>query len=48
MLASDGFAAMRSYPHLILFPSLAILVTLVGFHLLGEALREAIDPRGRA
>ena len=48
VLASDGFAAMRSYPHLILFPSLAILVTLVGFHLLGEALREALDPRGRA
>jgi len=48
VLASDGFAAMRSYPHLILFPSLAIMVTLVGFHLLGEALREAIDPRGRA
>lgn len=45
-LAADGFQAMRSYPHLILFPSLAILVTLLGFHLLGEALRERLDPRG--
>jgi oligopeptide transport system permease protein len=48
VLASDGFAAMRSYPHLILFPSLAILVTLIGFHLLGDALRDRLDPRGRA
>ena len=47
VLASNGFAAMRSYPHLILFPSLAILVTLLAFHLLGDALREALDPRER-
>ena len=48
VLASDGFAAMRSYPHLILFPSLAILLTLLGFHFLGESLRDSLDPRKRA
>ena len=48
VLASDGFLAMRSYPHLILFPSLAILSTLLGFHLLGDALRERVDPRRRS
>jgi oligopeptide transport system permease protein len=47
-LASDGFEAMRSYPHLILFPCLAILLALVGFHLLGEALQRALDPRRSA
>jgi oligopeptide transport system permease protein len=47
-LANDGFEAMRSYPHLILFPCVAILCSLLGFHLLGEALRERLDPRGRA
>jgi oligopeptide transport system permease protein len=47
VLAADGFTAMRSFPHLILFPSLAIAVTLVGFHLLGDALRDALDPRRR-
>ena len=46
VLASDGFAAMRSYPHLIVAPSLAILISLVGLHLLGEQLRERLDPRG--
>jgi oligopeptide transport system permease protein len=45
VLANDGFVAMRSYPHLILFPSLAILAALLGLHLVGEALRERLDPR---
>jgi len=44
-MAADGFEAMRSYPHLILFPCLAILLALVGFHLLGEALQRVLDPR---
>ena len=46
-MASDGFEAMRSYPHLILFPCLAILLALLGFHLLGEMLRAVLDPRRR-
>jgi oligopeptide transport system permease protein len=45
VLASDGFAALRSYPHLIGFPSAAILVTLLCFQMLGEGLRDALDPR---
>jgi oligopeptide transport system permease protein len=45
VLAADGFEAMRSYPHLILFPSAAILVTLLAFHLLGEALHARLDTR---
>jgi oligopeptide transport system permease protein len=44
-MASDGFEAMRSYPHLILFPCVAIFLALLGFHLLGEMLRAALDPR---
>ncbi len=47
VLASDGFAAMRSYPHLVLYPSLAISITLLAFHLLGDALRDLLDPRVR-
>ncbi len=47
VLAADGFPGMRSYPHLILFPSAAVLVTLLAFHLLGDGLRESLDPRGR-
>jgi oligopeptide transport system permease protein len=47
VLAADGFLAMRSYPHLILFPGTAILLTLLGFHLLGDGLRDRFDPRSR-
>lgn len=45
VLASDGFAAMRSYPHLILFPGIAIAVTLLAFYWLGDALRDALSSR---
>jgi oligopeptide transport system permease protein len=47
-LAADGFEAMRSFPHLIFFPCLAILGSLLGFHLLREGLQERLDPHRRA
>jgi peptide/nickel transport system permease protein len=34
-----------SAPHLILIPGLAITVTVLGFNLLGDGLRDALDPR---
>lgn len=34
-------------PHLTLLPGLCIAVTALGFTLFGEALREALDPKGR-
>lgn len=46
-LASEGLGAMRSYPYLLVFPSLAICITILAFNLLGDALRDAIDPRMR-
>ncbi|MCS5620621.1 MAG: ABC transporter permease, partial [Nitrospinaceae bacterium] len=33
------------YPHLILFPSLAIFLTILSFNFLGDGLREVLDPR---
>ncbi len=47
VLAADGFEGLRSYPHLILAPSAALAVALTAFHLTGEALRAALDPRER-
>ncbi|MFT4579499.1 MAG: oligopeptide transport system permease protein [Nitrospinales bacterium] len=44
-LASDGWTAIKFYPHLILFPSLAIFFTILSFNFLGEGLREFLDPR---
>jgi len=34
-----------SAPHLVFFPGLAIMVTVLGFNLLGDGLRDALDPR---
>ena len=32
-------------PHLVFFPGLAIMLTVPGFNLLGDGLRDALDPR---
>jgi len=38
---------MRSYPHIILFPGLAIFLTILAFNFLGNGLRDILDPKGR-
>jgi ABC-type dipeptide/oligopeptide/nickel transport system permease subunit len=32
-------------PHLVFFPGFAIMLTVLGFNLLGDGLRDALDPR---
>jgi ABC-type dipeptide/oligopeptide/nickel transport system permease subunit len=32
-------------PHLVFFPGLAIMITVLGFNLLGDGMRDALDPR---
>lgn len=44
-LATEGLSAMRAYPHVLVFPAVAICVTMFIFQSLGEALRAALDPR---
>ena len=34
-----------SAPHLVIFPGIAIMFTVLGFNLLGDGLRDALDPR---
>jgi len=46
-LAQDGWRAMRTYPHIILFPGLAIFLTILSFNFLGNGLRDILDPKGR-
>jgi len=36
---------LQNAPHLILFPGLALTLTVLGFNLLGDGLRDAFDPR---
>ncbi len=44
-LAAEGFRAMKSYPHLILFPGGILFMTLLAFQFLAEGLRVKLDPR---
>jgi oligopeptide transport system permease protein len=45
-LAQDGWRAMRTYPHVIFFPGLAIFLTILSFNFLGNTLRDILDPKG--
>lgn len=36
---------IRMYPHLVIFPGLAIAVTVLALNLLGDGLRDALDPK---
>lgn len=45
VLASDGINSMRSYPFQLIFPAVAISVTMLGFTFLGDGIRNAVDPR---
>ena len=44
-LANDGFQAFKSYPYLIFFPGMSIFLTVLAFNLLGDGLRDALDPK---
>ncbi len=46
-MLNDGRAYIRSAAWLIFFPGLAIFGTVLGFNLLGDGLREALDVRSR-
>ena len=44
MLAS-GRTFMRDYPHIVVAPGLAIFFTILALNLLGDGLRDTLDPR---
>jgi oligopeptide transport system permease protein len=44
-LANEGFRGIQSYPHLMIFPGLALFITMLAFHFLGDALRDLLDPK---
>ena len=44
MLGADRNQVFSS-PHLVFFPGLAIMLVVLGFNLLGDGLRDALDPR---
>lgn len=44
-MLNDGRAFLRSAPQLMIYPGLAISLAVLGFNLLGDSLRDELDPR---
>ncbi len=46
-LASAGQQKLMFYPHELLFPCMMIILTILAFHLIGDGLSDALDPKLR-
>ena len=44
-MLSGGRAYLRNAPHLTIFPGIAIIITILSLNLLGDGLRDALDPK---
>ena len=44
-MLADARSLIRSMPWVVTFPGLAILITVLAFNLLGDGLRDALDPK---
>ena len=44
-MLNDGRQNLELAPHLAVFPGLAIMLAVLGFNLLGDGLRDVLDPR---
>jgi peptide/nickel transport system permease protein len=47
-MLSDARSVMQTAPHVAIFPGCAILLSVLGLNLLGDGLRDALDPRLRS
>lgn len=45
VLANDGWRSLSTYPHLMISPSIAIFMAMLAFNMLGDGLRDAVDPQ---
>lgn len=45
VLANEGWRSLRTFPHLIISPGIAIFLTMLAFNLFGDGLRDAFDPK---
>lgn len=46
-MLNEGRAYMRTFPYLIMFPGIAIVVSALSLNLVGDGLRDALDPKLR-
>ena len=46
-MLNDGRKFMQAVPHVVIFPGIAISLTVLGFNMLGDGLRDILDPQLR-
>jgi peptide/nickel transport system permease protein len=46
-MLNDGRVHLFDAPHLVLFPALAVMLAVLSFNFIGDALRDYLDPRSR-
>ena len=44
-MLSDGRSYIMDFPHITLFPGLAIVITIFALNVMGDGLRDALDPK---
>ena len=44
-MLSSARQYIRNYPYLVIYPGLAIMISVAAFNLFGDGLRDALDPR---
>jgi len=44
-MLTGALTHLRTFPHIVIFPGMAIVLTSLSFNLLGDGLSEALDPR---
>ena len=47
VMVFEGYAAVDSYPYLVIIPCVALSMTMLAFNFVGDGLRDALDPRMR-
>jgi peptide/nickel transport system permease protein len=47
LMVSSGRDFLLSAPHIATLPGIAIMITVLGFNLLGDGLRDSLDPKLR-
>ncbi len=47
-MLADNASRLERAAHLVIFPGAAVVISVLGLNLIGDGLRESIDPKLRA
>lgn len=47
VLINGGYQVLQNYPHVLICPAIVIVLIMVCFSILGDGLRDALDPQMR-